>query len=162
MDTAVPVDEHRTRSAGERYARAMRAVVRRLPLGLSRIVAPTFLGFALINSGTFGIDLLLLWALHEPARWPLSLAVTAAYAVAFGLAYLLNRVLNFRSHAPVGPQLGVYVGVVVANYLVCVLGASTLLTGLGLDFRLARVVAGGCEAAFMYLAMRRLVFRDVR
>jgi hypothetical protein len=33
---------------------------------------------------------------------------------------------------------------------------------LGVNYQLARVAAGLCEAAYMYLAMRWLVFRDVR
>jgi hypothetical protein len=36
------------------------------------------------------------------------------------------------------------------------------LATLGLDYRLARVVAGACEALYMYAAMRCLVFRDVQ
>ena len=46
------------------------------------------------------------------------------------------------------------------------LGVSTGLSAVGLDYRLARVAAGLCEAAFLYLAMRHAVFRgtgaDVR
>ena len=35
-------------------------------------------------------------------------------------------------------------------------------SALGLDYRLAWVVAGACEALYMYAAMRWLVFRDVQ
>ncbi|HLK79150.1 MAG TPA: hypothetical protein VKU77_36580, partial [Streptosporangiaceae bacterium] len=45
---------------GERYHALMAAIVRRLPFGLSRIVAPSFLGFAIINGFTFSVDLGLL------------------------------------------------------------------------------------------------------
>ena len=41
-------------------------------------------------------------------------------------------------------------------------GVGDGLTALVLDYRLARVVAGACEALYMYAAMRWLVFRDVR
>ena len=134
-------------------------MVARLPFGLNSIVAPTFLGFAVINSFTFGVDLLLLWALHARGGLPVPVAVTIAYACAFALSYVGNRTMNFQSHAPVGPQVAVYVVVVVVNYLAFILGVSSLLTALGVDFRLARILAGGCEAVYMYSAMRWLVFR---
>lgn len=134
-------------------------VARALPAPLSSFVAPTFLGFALINTFTFGVDLTVLTVLHGGFRAPLPVAVTVGYAVAFGLAYYLNRTLNFRSHAAVGPQLTVYVVVVVINYLAFILGVSSALAAVGVEYHLARIVAGGCEAVFMYSAMRWVVFR---
>jgi putative flippase GtrA len=145
---------------GERFTALMALGARRLPFGLARIVAPSLLGFAVINGCTFGVDLGLLTVLHGVAHWPLPLAVTLAYAIAFGLSFWLNRGLNFRSHGPLGRQLGVYVAVVIVNYLAWILGVSTGLSALGVDYRIARVVAGLCEAAFMYSAMRWVVFRS--
>ncbi|GAB2475662.1 GtrA family protein [Jatrophihabitans fulvus] len=147
-------------TAGERYADAVAAIVRRLPRGLSRVVAPTLLGFALINGATFALDLGLLWTLHGPAALPLAASVTLAYATALAVSYALNRTLNFRSHAPVGRQLAVYAAVVALNYGGCVLGVTAGLAAAGLDYRPARLLAGLCEAGFMYLAMRHVVFRD--
>lgn len=134
-------------------------MVARLPIGLDSFVAPTFLGFVLINGFTFGIDLLLLSGLHAGLGLPVPIAVTVAYACAFTLSYCLNRTMNFQSHAPVGPQFAVYVVVVVVNYLAFILGVSSALTAVGVDFRLARILAGCCEAVYMYSAMRWLVFR---
>jgi putative flippase GtrA len=134
-------------------------VVARLPFGLDSVVAPTFLGFVVINSLTFGVDLLLLTGLHGVLRLPVPVAVTVAYACAFALSYFLNRTLNFRSHARVGPQLAVYVVVVVVNYLAFILGVSTVLSALGVEYRIARILAGACEAVYMYSAMRWVVFR---
>lgn len=131
----------------------------RLPFGLNSVVAPTFLGFVLINSFTFGVDLTILTLLHSGLGAPLPIAVTVGYACAFGLAYVLNRVFNFRSHADVGPQMTVYVVVVVINYLAFILGVSNALAALGVEYHLARIVAGGCEAIYMYSAMRWVVFR---
>ncbi len=130
-----------------------------LPFGLDSVVAPTFLGFVLINGFTFGVDLLLLSGLHAGMGVPVPVAVTVAYVCAFTLSYYLNRTMNFQSHAPVGPQFAVYMVVVVVNYLAFILGVSSALTALGLDFRMARILAGCCEAAFMYSAMRWVVFR---
>lgn len=134
-------------------------MVARLPFGLDSVVAPTFLGFVVINSFTFGVDLLLLTGLHGALRLPVPVAVTVAYACAFALSYFLNRTLNFRSHARVGPQLAVYVVVVVVNYLAFILGVSTVLSALGVEYRIARILAGACEAVYMYSAMRWVVFR---
>jgi len=134
-------------------------LVARLPFGLAGLVAPTFLGFCLINSFTFGVDLVLLVSLHGLLGVPYPAAVSVAYGCAFGLSYALNRYFNFRSHAPVGPQLSVYVVVVVINYVAFILAVSSALTALGLDYRVARMLAGACEAVYMYSAMRWVVFR---
>ena len=84
--------------------------------------------------------------------------MTVAYACAFGLSYALNRYFNFRSHAPVGPQLTIYIVVVVINYLAFILALSTMLTDVGIDYRISRLMAGGCEAVYMYCALRWVVF----
>lgn len=143
----------------ERFHRCCVRVAARLPFGLNRVVAPTFLGFCLINSFTFGLDLVLLTVLHGGLDTPLPAAVTVAYAMAFALSYLLNRIFNFQSHAPVGPQFAIYVVVVVVNYLAFILGVSNLLAALGLDYRIARLAAGACEAVYMYSMLRWVVFR---
>lgn len=154
------VDESPERTgAVERFHLLCGRVVARLPFGLNNVVAPTFLGFCLINSFTFGVDLVLLTAMHGWLGVPLPVAVTVAYACAFALSYVLNRIFNFRSHAPVGPQFGIYVVVVVINYLAFILGVSNLLAALGVEYRIARLAAGACEAVYMYSAMRWVVFR---
>ena len=135
------------------------AVVNRLPFGLSSVIAPTFLGFCLINGVTFSVDLAILTSLRSGLGLPVPLAVTIAYACAFTLSYVLNRTFNFQSHAPVGPQVAVYVMVVVVNYLVFILGVSTVLAAFGVQYQLSRLVAGICEAVYMYSAMRWVVFR---
>ena len=145
--------------AVDRYHRLCVAVVARLPFGLKSLVAPTFLGFAVINCFTFAVDILLLTGLHAGLRLPVPISVTVAYACAFTLSYFLNRTMNFQSHAAVGPQLAVYALAVLVNYLVFILGVSSALAAIGVDFRLARILAGGCEAVYMYVAMRWLVFR---
>jgi putative flippase GtrA len=142
-----------------RFHRACEVVAAHLPFGLKSVVAPTLLGFAVINSGTFAVDLLLLTLLRSGLGFSVPIAVTVAYACAFGLSYVLNRILNFRSHSAVGPQLAVYVGVVVVNYLLFILGISSALSDAGVEYHVARLVAGACEAVFMYCAMRWVVFR---
>ena len=143
-----------------RFSAVMAAIAGRLPFGLSRVVSARLLGFAVISSLTFSLDLALLTAFHGGLRWPLPVAITVAYVLASGLGYLLNRTLNFRSHGAVGPQLTVYAAVVTVNFLALILGVTTGLAALGLDYRLARLTAAACECVYMYSAMRWLVFRD--
>jgi putative flippase GtrA len=143
-----------------RFTAVMGAVAGRLPLGLSRLVSARLLGYAVISSVTFTLDLALLTAFHGGLRWPLPLAITAAYVLASGLGYWLNRTLNFRSHGALGPQLSVYAAVVTVNFLAIILGVTTGLAALGLQYQLARLTASACETVYMYSAMRWLVFRD--
>lgn len=159
--------EHSTLSAnkkdlGQRFHALMEVVVRWLPFGLSRVVAPSFLGFALINGCTFGIDLLLLMFFRSGLGLPVPISFTIAYVIAFGLSFVLNRALNFRSHAPVGPQAGLYAVAILINYLAFILGLGSALTAIGVQYLLSRLVAGACEAAFMYSVMRWIIFRDYR
>jgi putative flippase GtrA len=143
----------------DRFHEFCEAVVVRLPFGLRSVIAPTFLGFCLINGLTFGVDLAILTGLHSGLRLPVPIAVTAAYVCAFALSYVLNRTFNFQSHAPVGPQVAIYVVVVVINYLVFILGVTSVLAAIGVHYQLSRLVAGICEAVYMYCAMRWVVFR---
>jgi putative flippase GtrA len=138
----------------------MAEVVSRLPFGLSGVVAPSFLGFVVINGFTFSVDLGLLTALRGGLGWPVPLAFTLAYLLAFGLSFLLNRGLNFRSHAPVGPQAVIYLAAIGINYALFILGVGGGLAWLGVEYHLARIIAGGCEAIYMYSVMRWVVFRD--
>ncbi|MEU0883740.1 GtrA family protein [Lentzea sp. NPDC005914] len=147
---------------GQRFHALMEVVVRRLPFGLSRVVAPSFLGFAIINGFTFGIDLLLLMMFRSGLGLPVPIAFTLAYVLAFGLSFVLNRALNFRSHAPVGPQAGLYAVAILINYVAFILGVGSALTAIGLQYVLSRIVAGACEAAFMYSVMRWIIFRDTK
>jgi putative flippase GtrA len=153
------VESEASQKPVERFHRLCEVVVARLPFGLDSIVAPTFLGFVVINSCTFALDLVLLTLLHGGLGVALPGAVTVAYACAFTVSYVLNRILNFRSHGAVGPQFAVYVVVVVVNYLAFILGVSSALTALGVVYHVARIVAGACEAVYMYSAMRWVVFR---
>lgn len=154
---AEPSANH-SRLAG-RFHNRCEAVARRLPFGLAAIVAPTFVGFCVINGVTFGLDLTILTGLRSGLAIPVPIAVTIAYGCAFTLSYVLNRIFNFRSHAPVGPQVLTYVVVVAVNYLAFILGVTTALAAMGVHYQLSRLAAGSCEAVYMYSAMRWVVFR---
>jgi putative flippase GtrA len=143
------------------FASFCAAVVRRLPFGLATVVAPSLLGFALINGCTFGVDLTLLTLAHGVFGLPLAVSITFAYLCAFALSFVLNRSMNFRSHAPVGRQAVRYAVAVGVNYVVFILGVGAGLTVTGLEYHLARILAGACEGVFLYCALRWLVFPTV-
>jgi putative flippase GtrA len=143
------------------YAAAMTAITRRLPFGLSEVIEPNMVGYLLINLCTFFVDLALLAYFHGHLRWPIPVAVTCSYGTASVLSYVLNRVLNFRSHADVGRQFPVYVAVSASNYLIFVLGLTDLLSAVGVYYELSRVLAACCEGVYLYCMMRWVVFRDV-
>lgn len=145
--------------AVDAFHKCCAAVVARLPFGFASLVAPTFLGFCVINGLTFSLDLGLLTTLRSGFGVPVPVAVTVAYVCAFALSYVLNRTFNFRSHAAVGPQVAVYAVVVVVNYLAFILGTTSVLAALGVQYQVARLAAGLCEAVYMYTAMRWVVFR---
>jgi putative flippase GtrA len=149
------------RRAAERAGDLLTTLVDRLPLGLRRRLPRELVGFAILGSFTFLIDLLLLAALKTWTTLPLPVAITLAYLTAFGLNFVLNRTVNFRSHAPVGGQALRYVVVISVDFGLT-LGVTTGLSGLGLDFRLARIVAAACVAVFTYSASRWWVFRHQR
>ncbi len=146
------------RTVAERFTVLCRLVVRVLPFGLSRVVAPRFVGFAVINGCTFGLDLLVLSLVHGGLGWPIGWSITAAYLVAFAASFVLNRWLNFRAHGPLGRQVWWYAAAVAVNYLLILLGIGAGLTLLGVPYMVSRVVAGGCEGVFMYSALRWVVF----
>jgi putative flippase GtrA len=122
----------------------------------------TIIGFCLINGFTFALDLGIVSLTHGVWGWPLPVSVTVGYAIAFTVSFVLNRRFNFRSHAPVGGQLVRYVGVVAVNFVVILLGLTTGLNALGVQYQVARIIAGACEGVFMYCMMRWFVFRTPR
>jgi putative flippase GtrA len=144
---------------GQRFHALMAAVARRLPFGLSRVVAPSLLGFAVINGFTFSVDLVLLALAHRLLGWPYPAAVTVSYLTAFALSFVLNRAFNFRSHGALGAQTARYAVAVGVNYLVFVLGVGSGLTAMGAGYTVARVLSGLLEGAYMYCVMRWVVFR---
>jgi putative flippase GtrA len=125
------------------------------------VLPPTLVRYLLIGAFTFGLDLAVLTLVRSWLGWPLPAAVTIGYAVALSVNYVLNRVLNWRSHAPVGPESLRYAGTVAVNFAVLLLGVTTGLAALGVPYQAARVAAGGCEGIFMYCAMRWFVFSAV-
>ena len=143
-----------------RFAAAMTAITRRLPFGLSEVVAPSLVGYLLINLCTFFIDLGLLGLFHGTFGWPIPAAVTLSYGTASATSYVLNRVLELpqpRERRQAVPRLR--------------RGQREQLPDLrarphrpavaaGVYYELSRVIAACCEAVYLYCMMRWVVFRD--
>lgn len=146
------------RGAPARFAAFCAALVRPLPVP----VPPSLAGYAIINGFTFGVDLALLTLTRTGLGLPLPVSVTLAYVAAFGLSFVLNRTLNFRSHAPIGGQTLRYAVAIAVNYLVFILGVGAGLAALGVEYHLARLLAGAGEAVFMYCVMRWIVFANAQ
>ena len=127
--------------------------------GLRRIVPETLIGFTLINSCTFLLDLVLLALTHQVLGIWYPLAVTLSFGIAASLAFLLNKVFNFRSRGHLGSQSGKYFLVLCSNYAIWILGFSSLLAYLGVHYLVARILAGLAEGLYIYLCSRFWVFR---
>ena len=148
-------------SLGERIGDLLTSWVDRLPPRLRRLLPRELVGFAILGGFTFTIDIVLLAVLRATTRLPLPVEVSLAYVTAFSLNFVLNRTVNFRSHAPVGTQALRY-GVVIAGDYLLTLAVTVALSAVGLDFRLARLIAAMLVAIFTYTAARWWVFRDRR
>ncbi|MFX0538633.1 GtrA family protein [Ornithinimicrobium sp. Y1847] len=148
--------------AAARFAALRDRVHTLLPGPLRRIIPTTAIGFAMLSSFTYAVDLAVLALMFRGLHLPYPIAVTVGYLVAFTLAFLLNRWLNFQSHGDVGEQTGRYVLTVIANYLIFILLLASTLEALGVHYLVARLIAGACEAVYMYLMMRLFVFRQKR
>lgn len=146
-------------TAADRFARLRLGIHALLPGPLRRWIPETAIGFALISALTYSVDLTILYLLDRRLGVLYPVAVTTGYLIAFGLAFVLNRWLNFQSHGSVGGQTGRYALTVGSNYLLFILGLATLLEAQGVPGIAARLVAGACEAVYMYLMMRVFVFR---
>jgi hypothetical protein len=66
----------------------------------------------------------------------------------------------WRPRAPVGRQLVVYLVAVSVNYVAFIAGVADGLAAAGLEFHVARILAGGCEGIYMYCVFRWVVFRN--
>lgn len=132
---------------------------RLLPGFLRRRVPVTFIGYALINGSGFVIDISFLTLFYEQLHWFYPLAVTVGYAIAGVYSLLLNRWLNFQSHGSLVSQGSRYAVGLVSQYVIFILGLSSLLHLVGVNAELARLISACCEGIYLYALMRLWVFR---
>ncbi|TCK21757.1 putative flippase GtrA [Pseudonocardia endophytica] len=141
------------------FRRVCTRLSRMLPARLARYVTGQLIGYAVVNAATFGLDLLLLTIMRDAMGWPVPVGITIGYAVALSLGFVLQRWLNFPSHAHVGPQAARYALTVGVNYAVLVLALGSGLAWAGVPLQLARILAACAEAVFLFCALRWFVFR---
>lgn len=133
--------------------------VDRLPYGLDRVIPRDLAGYAVLGLLTFVVGLVLLLLLDRITPLPLPGAVLLADGAAWTLNFWLNRTLNFRSRARVGPEAARY-GLVICGDLAISAGVTTLMAGIGLPVLVARIIAGGVITLVGYVTCRFWVFRD--
>nr|WP_244960255.1 GtrA family protein [Actinomyces faecalis] len=148
-----------SRRAPRVFLRVISRIHRLLPSFVRRVVPVTFVGYALINGSAFVLDVSILWGLYEHLHLFYPLAVTIGYAVAGAYSLLLNRWLNFQVRGHLATQGSRYLVGLVSQYVIFILGLSSLLHWLGVNAELARFVSACCEGLYLYTLMRLWVFR---
>ncbi|GIF47123.1 putative flippase GtrA [Asanoa ferruginea] len=148
-----------TRRRAERVGDFLTDWTNRLPPRVRRWAPRELVGFAMLGGFTFGVDLTLLWLLRRSTPLPVPAAVTTAYVGAVALNYVLNRTVNFRSHAPVAGEASRYTLVALTDYLLT-LGVTTGLSAAGANLAAARILAAAFVAFFNYAAARWWIFRN--
>jgi putative flippase GtrA len=156
----VPTQTTPPPTRAERFGDVLTSWATRLPKSL-RFITPEFVGFAVLGTFTFAIDMAILAALKAWTGWPLPADVAIGYLCAFGLNYVLNRTVNFKSHAPVGGQMLKFTAITVGDLAFTTI-VTTWLNWLGVPFPVARVGAACCVGLFTYVGARFWVFRKER
>ena len=148
-----------SRRAPQAFLHVISRIHRLLPAFMRRLVPVTFIGYALINGSAFLLDVSILWMTYEHLHLFYPLAVTIGYAVAGIYSLLLNRWLNFQAHGHLAAQGSRYLIGLISQYVIFILGLSSLLHWLGVNAELARFVSACCEGIYLYALMRLWVFR---
>ena len=149
------------RRAPEIFLRLITAIHSVLPGFVRSRLPVTFIGYAIINGSAFFLDITCLWVFYNHLHWFYPVAVTVGYAIAAVYSFLLNRWLNFQSHGHVVQQGAGYMAGVVSQYVIFILGLSSLLHWFGVNAELARVISACCEGIYLYVFIRLWVFRGV-
>ncbi|WP_315583369.1 GtrA family protein [Actinomyces viscosus] len=149
------------RRAPEVFLRLITAIHSVLPGFVRRRLPVTFIGYAIINGSAFILDISCLWVLYNHLHWYYPVAVTVGYAIAGIYSFLLNRWLNFQAHGHVVGQGAGYMAGLISQYVIFILGLSSLLHWLGVNAELARVISACCEGIYLYVFIRLWVFRGV-
>ena len=148
------------RRAPEIFLRLITAIHSVLPGFVRSRLPVTFIGYAIINGSAFILDIICLRIFNNHLHWWFPMAVTVGYAIAGIYSFLLNRWLNFQSHGHVVEQGAGYSVGLISQYVVFILGLSSLLHWLGMNATLARVISACCEGIYLYVFIRLWVFRS--
>lgn len=157
--TVVGAEKHSARRAPQVFLHLISRVHHVLPRVLRSRLPITFIGYAIINGSAFLIDISFLWFFYEKLHWFYPMAVTVGYAIAGTYSLLLNRWLNFQSHGRLVAQGSRYAVGLVSQYVIFIVGLSSLLHWAGMNAELARFLSACCEGIYLYILMRLWVFR---
>ena len=113
------------------------------------------------TAGVISQYVIFILGLSSLLHWFYPVAVTVGYAIAAVYSFLLNRWLNFQAHGHVVQQGAGYMAGVVSQYVIFILGLSSLLHWFGVNAELARVISACCEGIYLYVFIRLWVFRGV-
>lgn len=160
MSSTSSAAPHQTaRRAPRIFFHLISAIHRALPGVLRHRTPVTFIGYAIINGSAFLIDISFLWFFYEKLHWFYPLAVTVGYAIAGTYSLLLNRWLNFQAHGHLIAQGSRYAVGLASQYVIFIVGLSSLLHWAGMNAELARFLSACCEGVYLYVLLRVWVFR---
>ena len=148
------------RRAPEIFLRLITAIHSVLPGFVRSRLPVTFIGYAIINGSAFFLDVGCLWVIETHLHWWHPVSISVGYAIAGVYSFLLNRWLNFQSHGHLVNQGSRYAIGLISQFLVFVQGLTQLLSWLGINLFLARLISACCEAAYLYVFIRLWVFRS--
>ena len=148
------------RRAPEIFLRLITAIHSELPRFVRSRLPVTFIGYAIINGSAFFLDVGCLWVIETHLHWWDPVSISVGYAIAGVYSFLLNRWLNFQSHGHLVNQGSRYAIGLISQFLVFVQGLTQLLSWLGINLFLARLISACCEAAYLYVFIRLWVFRS--
>ena len=146
------------RRAPEIFLRLITAIHSVLPGFVRSRLPVTFIGYAIINGSAFFLDVGCLWVIETHLHWWDPVSISVGYAIAGVYSFLLNRWLNFQSHGHLVNQGSRYAIGLISQFLVFVQGLTQLLSWLGINLFLARLISACCEAAYLYVFIRLWVF----
>ena len=149
------------RRAPEVFLRLITTIHSVLPGFVRSRLPVTFIGYAIINGSAFFLDITCLWVFYNHFHWFYPVAVTVGYVIAAVYSFLLNRWLNFQAHGHVIEQGAGYTVGIISQYVIFILGLSSLLHWFGVNAELARVISACCEGIYLYVFIRLWVFRGV-
>lgn len=116
--------------------------------------------FVVVGLLSLGVDMGSYIALHALAHVPVGLAAGGGFLCAFVVNFTLNRTWVFGGGAVHRRQLVRYTTLVAVNLPVTMVAVAGLV-GLGLEYRLAKLVVAAGVAAVNYVVQRRWVFSPV-
>lgn len=128
---------------------------------ISRVYRHSFVRFACFGAAGLAFDVSLLWLLVTLTPLPQAVAITLAFAVTYLINFFLNRRFAFASDGNVRTQLVRFAPQLGVDYVLTMTAVETL-AGLGIALLVARVLAGGTNAAFNYVTYRWWTLRPGR